>query len=247
MTKNIWRSKTIQVLLLIGGLLFIALGLNINSSTWSNISNAFGGALFGAALSNFFASLLEGDLAENMARTLADSLSPGFGSEEKQISSFRNRWYYYYVTQMNNEYFWRMITFDFDNKVVGKLLSRMALRNKSNEMEYYKVEGGIREGAFVIIFDPEVRTIEPVMVSLLPIKGVTGPYYGILYLMTWDHTYAMSPCMISRKPILDWSTEQDAMPGNVASQFDELWKSEFTKSNKILPRINLEQITRRKH
>ena len=149
------------------------------------------------------------------------------------------RSYYYYVTQMREQEFWRLVKVDFTrNQSIGKLVGRLGLMNKAGDLEFYQVEAAVREGALIVVFDPEIRTIEPVMTSVFPVREVTGPYFGILYLMTWDHTYAFSPCLISRKPLFDWATEQDPAPSEIADKLDSLWGREFDQSNKVLQRVN---------
>jgi hypothetical protein len=245
--KNKWTTNAkkwisgfapFQILLLVVSLLLIWIGIEIDSLILSTI----GGALFGSALSNFFQVVLESDSTEKLFSIIKSSISPGFSSPVTTAETFHSDWYYYYVTRMEGKDFWRLTRVDFTkNNIPGKLLSRMALVNKEGEEEFYRIEGGVREGVFILFFDPEVRTIEPVMASLLPFHGATGPYYGVLYLMTWDHSFSFAPCIINRKPIKNWDKQQVPIPEEIAHELDELWKHEVTRKNELFPRINLFQ------
>jgi len=198
----------------------------------------FGGAFLGSTFSNIASYKERKGFQETMNNQLALLTKPKIESLEEKVSPYRKKWHYYYVTCMRNEYFWRHLVLDFqDRKVTGRLNTATKLKNLKNEYERYEVDCGIRQARMILTVTPLDDEEEPTMTATFWSLGKRAEYFGTKYIMTWDHDHELSPCIISDTPLTKSHVTEQRMSEEDCERLDEKWKSEFTKNNNVLPRI----------
>ena len=181
---------------------------------------SLGGAVLGAGISQIIGTLIGFDFMASLGR----ALEPGFSSLEKKVQYYRNTFHHYHLTEMDGQCVWRYSCIDFQKYYdVGKLGGIVEYIGKGNAPTYYKVEGGFRDER-LILFLKAVKRGEPTIIEIFPTFGkeIQDKHCGVVVVETWDETHIVSRCIMSRSPILNW-TSAGTLPSELGVQLDQMW------------------------
>lgn len=220
--------------LLFFGLAVIIVGIVIPPKMGSCVI-AVGGAVAGASLGAFFARLINKDLDQDIRSILSNTLASKFLSDDAALSVYRRKWHLYYVTQMDDNHFWRHFILDFSKQeAVGKLIAPHSVTGKNNEVREYTTEGYIRSGRLILFVDP-VHGNEPCGIHIFSFFGADflAKHYGILIHQTWDSNHSISPTIMSENSLVPDC--EGNLEETEAQKLDLLWKNSCGQT--ILPRI----------
>lgn len=220
--------------LAVAGLCLIAWG----ATSVSPFLTSLGGALFGSCLGALIGRVAKRDLAEQINKTVRESLYPGFTTDESKIAGFRQKWHIYHVTEMEGKFVWRHAVADFrKNRIPGRLIAETTSTDKRGGVAKYIFEGGIRDERLVLIIKA-IASEERSAIYIFPFAGLTfeDRHFGILFLQTYDATNSISPTLITRDPIPE-ALNEGTISDLGATVLDAIWVQRAEATSSILPRI----------
>ena len=153
------------------------------------------------------------------------------------INKYRIKWHHYHLSEMKGKYYWRYCIYDLSKSYeLGRLTSRIEVKNSEGVIVGYRLEAARRGTNVIFIQYAEEQSNEEPMVEIFPLMGkhYLSPYFGMMYIESWDGTQILSPSIISNKKLFDRSKigNIDAETGDKLS---ELWKENFKKRINIFP------------
>lgn len=198
------------------------------------VIQSFGGAILGAAFAIVSTIPAYNSFISFAKRTLQEGVDVLPFVNAHLIRNYGSVWYFYWISQMDGESFWRMIKLDFTllNGNV-RATNRIYLLNKNNEKEYYFVEAIARFRRLVIYFYPEEYIVEPPMTAVIEVFDVSDNYAGHIHLMSWDRKHIFAPCILSRKPICGASKQQIRIDSDTSKKIEGVWRDEV-KSKPVI-------------
>jgi hypothetical protein len=217
-----WVATTGFLLgLLVSGLSLIALGNARKEPFWSSI----GGSLFGASLGTLIGKLSTYALTQDIKEIISQTVKDTFVSEDGKLDGYRRHWHLYHVTEMDGTWLWRHTTVDFSrSQTPGRLVSETYLLNPDGKPKRYVAEAGARDSR-LIMFLRDKGNQEPAIVYVFPLAGLGTQirHLGMVFVQTWDANNAISPAIVSLKPLGDY-TKMGTIPDNLAREIDDLWR-----------------------
>lgn len=229
------RTLFLNIAFLVAGVSLIGWGASIqkDSIMAANVFISIGGGLMGVGFSSITTYFNDIDILN----IIKNSLSAKITSEENAISKYRIKWYHYHLSRMNGKYIWRFCFYDFSKSYdIGRLTSKVDVINSKGEKVIYTIEA-LRRGTNVVFIQyPEIQSNEEPMIEVFPFMGkhYLSPYYGMMYIESWDGTEILAPSIISEIKVQNW-----AKIGNVDEatglELSKMWKQNFNDKIDIFP------------
>ncbi len=225
----------LNISFLVAGLALITLGVSIqsNHSLLSNIFISIGGGFAGVSFSSIANTFNEIDIIS----ILKNSINPLLSSDEKAISKYRIKWHHYHLSRMHGEYVWRYCQYDFSKSFdVGRLTSKVDVINSKKEKVVYTIEAARRGTNVIFIQYPEMQSNEEPMIEVFPFMGkhYLSPYFGMMYIESWDGTEILAPSIISNTRLLNWSKIGN-LDKKTGDELSKMWKENFKDKIDIFP------------
>jgi DNA-binding Xre family transcriptional regulator len=160
-------------------------------------------------------------------------------TKEPIISTFRKILYLYYLSERNNQWFWRVVIVNFeDDSTPGKLSTCVKLRNLKilNRVVYeeYNIEGVVVTGKLSIYLAPVLsEALEPTTEFIFPFKNASAEQLaGIGHTYTWDHKHAWIPCLLTDAPLLGLDKEQEPIVEEQKNRLIKEWNEKINDPDK---------------
>jgi hypothetical protein len=225
-------EKRFYVAFMATGGLCLAIGMSIPQ--YGIVVLGIGGAILGAALSNFLTIVNRQDFYSVIYSLLKESLHSQLLSEEDAVSQYASMQtlYQYHLTRTidHPEGIWALTFYDFSRCGAPNVLEGEATmpRSEGTEQYKYKVEAGVRKNRLLVIATPRSGSEHP-WVEIYPNGGnfYASRWVGIMVSQHYLHQDHVSACILSTLPLISHNE-----PGFIRSTEDEqtlnnLWNSEF--------------------
>ncbi|MFD2112023.1 hypothetical protein [Thiorhodococcus fuscus] len=197
----------------------IVIGVILKSEGWAALFTALGGGLIGASIP-IIVSFSFGDEATD----LLDLLTRGnnITSDAESTKEWQGEWHLYHTSLEDSKRRWLYQKYNLiANESTGTLRGKISItRDDGTKTEYY-TDVGIRSDRLIFIERPG-RGTEPHVVTVI-IGGASEHQKircGISCHQTWDSVQAISPCLLSDRPIKNHQGEQ-ILPQDTSSFFSQ--------------------------
>lgn len=210
-----------------------------------DVFSSMGGAILGASASILIASVLSyselGEIHQALSRLAGAVVSrSGMTSDVALVQQLKDEWYCYTVSQREGQVLWKVVKYKFSiDDITGEIKFVGRFKDNVGKTRHWNYTGMRRDERFIVVGKSDVDPQASCVLQIFPYLGnITQAYYsGITFHRTWDGVHSISPSIISREPIENFKTDNQASE-ELSNRLDELWELGFRSRNElILPRI----------